>query len=329
MLKNKNVLITGADGFIGSHLVEVLVKNGAKVRALSHYNSFNDWGWLEDINCIDDIEIITGDIRDYNCCQKITKRVDIVFHLAALIGIPYSYYSPKSYIETNVSGTYNMCHASLENGCQKIIHTSTSEVYGTAKYVPIDEKHPLQAQSPYSASKIGADSIAISYFYSFDLPISIVRPFNTFGPRQSARAVIPTIITQLLGNKHQIELGDISTTRDFNYVLDTCNGIVKLAEIEDSIGEVVNIGSNNEISIKDLFHKISVIMGKEAVIKHDISRYRPDKSEVRRLLCDTTKFLKLTGRKKTYSIDDGLRKTVEWFKIKKNRLKYKTGIYNV
>lgn len=329
MLKNKNILVTGADGFIGSHLVEVLVKNCARVRALSYYNSSNDWGWIEDINCKDDIEIITGDIRDYNCCQKITKGIDIIFHLAALIGIPYSYYSPKSYIETNVGGTHNMCHASLENGCQKIVHTSTSEVYGTAKYVPIDEKHPLQAQSPYSASKIGADSIAISYFYSFDLPVSIVRPFNTFGPRQSARAVIPTIITQLLANKHQIELGDISTTRDFNYVLDTCNCIVKLAEIEDSIGQVVNIGSNNEISIKDLFHKITVIMGKKAVIKKDISRYRPDKSEVRRLLCDTTKFLKLAGLKKTYSIDDGLRETVEWFKIKKNRLKYKTGIYNV
>ena len=255
MLKNKNVLVTGADGFIGSHLVEIVSKKECHVRALSYYNSFNNWGWLEDINCKNDVEIITGDIRDYNCCQKITKGIDLVFHLAALIGIPYSYYSPKSYIETNVGGTHNMCHASLENSCQKLIHTSTSEVYGTAKYVPIDEKHPLQAQSPYSASKIGADSIAISYFYSFDLPVTIARPFNTYGPRQSARAVIPTIITQLLENKNIVELGDISTTQRFYYVIDTCKGIVKLAENEDSIGEVVNIGSNYEISIKDLFYE--------------------------------------------------------------------------
>jgi NAD dependent epimerase/dehydratase len=329
MLRNRNVLITGADGFIGSHLVEVLAKKSAKVRALSYYNSFNDWGWIEDVNCKNDIEVITGDIRDYNCCQKITKGIDIVFHLAALIGIPYSYYSPKSYIETNVGGTHNMCHASLENGCQKIIHTSTSEVYGTAQYVPIDENHPMQAQSPYSASKIGADSIAISYFYSFDLPVTIVRPFNTYGPRQSARAVIPTIITQLLGNKDVIELGDISTTRDFNFVIDTCTGFAMLAEIDESIGEVVNIGSNYEISIKDLFFKINDIMEKDAAIKQDKLRFRPDNSEVRRLLCDTSKFFELTGLKTQYSIDDGLRKTIEWFRIKKNRLKYKTGVYNV
>jgi len=328
-LKNKNVLITGADGFIGSHLLEMLVQKNAKVRALSYYNSFNYWGWLEDVNCKADIEIITGDIRDYHCCQKITKGIDIVFHLAALIGIPYSYYSPKSYIETNVGGTHNICHASLENGVQKLIHTSTSEVYGTALYVPIDEKHPIQAQSPYSASKIGADSIAISYFYSFDLPVTIVRPFNTYGPRQSARAVIPTIITQILDNKKKVELGDISTTRDFNYVIDTCEGIVKLAEIEKAIGEVVNVGSNCEISIKELFYKINDIMKSKATIKQNKGRYRPEKSEVQRLLCDTSKFVKLTGLQKAYSIDDGLRKTVEWFKNENNWSKYKTGVYNV
>jgi NAD dependent epimerase/dehydratase len=329
MLKNKNVLITGADGFIGSHLVEMLVQKSAKVRALSYYNSFNDWGWIEDVSCKEDIEIITGDIRDYNCCQKITKGIDVVFHLAALVGIPYSYYSPKSYIETNVGGTHNMCHASLENGVQKLIHTSTSEVYGTALYVPIDEKHPMQAQSPYSASKIGADSIAISYFYSFDLPVAIVRPFNTYGPRQSARAVIPAIITQLLGNTDVVELGDISTTRDFNYVIDTCKGFVKLAETENSIGEVVNVGSNHEISIRDLFYKINKIMESDAVIKQNKFRYRPDRSEVRRLLCDSSKLTKLTGFQILYSIDEGLKKTIEWFKKEKNRLKYKAGVYNV
>jgi NAD dependent epimerase/dehydratase len=329
MLKNKNVLITGADGFIGSHLVEILVEKSAKVRALSYYNSFNDWGWIEDLTCKKDIEIITGDIRDYNCCQKITKGIDVVFHLAALIGIPYSYHSPKSYIDTNVGGTHNMCHASLENGVQKFIHASTSEVYGTALYVPIDEKHPLQAQSPYSATKIGADSIAISYFYSFELAVSIARPFNTYGPRQSARAVIPTIITQILEQKEVVELGDILTTRDFTYVIDTCDGIVKLAESEDSVGETVNIGSNSEISIGDLFYKISEIMESEAVIKENKLRYRPDRSEVRRLLCDSSKLIKLTGFNIAYSIDEGLKKTIEWFKKEKNRLKYKAGVYNV
>ena len=272
MLKNKNVLVTGADGFIGSHLVELLVKKSASVRALSYYNSFNNWGWLEDINCKNDVEIISGDIRDYNCCQKITKGIDLVFHLAALIGIPYSYYSPKSYVETNVGGTQNLCHATLENCCQKLIHTSTSEVYGTAVYVPIDEKHPLQAQSPYSATKIGADSIAISYFYSFELPVTIVRPFNTYGPRQSARAIIPTIITQILENKSIVELGDISTNRDFIYVKDTCKGIIKLAENNDAVGEVVNIGTNHEITIKDLFYKINDIMKSKAAIKENKDR---------------------------------------------------------
>jgi NAD dependent epimerase/dehydratase len=329
MLKNKNVLITGADGFIGSHLSEMLVQKAAKVRALSYYNSFNDWGWIEDLNCKKDIEIVTGDIRDYNCCQKITKGIDIVFHLAALIGIPYSYYSPKSYVETNVKGTLNMCHASLENCCQKFIHTSTSEVYGTAIYVPIDEKHPIQAQSPYSASKIGADSIAMSYFYSFNLPVSIVRPFNTYGPRQSARAVIPTIITQILGNKNTVELGDVSTTRDFTYVIDTCTGIVKLTENEDSIGQVFNVGSNYEISINDLFLKINDIMESKTVVKQNKLRLRPDRSEVQRLICDTSKLTKLTGFKITYPLENGLRKTIEWFKKKKNRLKYKAGVYNV
>lgn len=328
-MKNKKVLITGADGFIGSHLVEMLVQKSAKVRALSYYNSFNNWGWLEDINCRNDIEIISGDIRDYNCCQKITKGIDIVFHLAALIGIPYSYYTPKSYLETNVSGTHNMCHASLENNCQRLIHTSSSEVYGTAKYVPIDEKHPLQAQSPYSASKIGADSIAISYFHSFELPVTVARPFNTYGPRQSARAVIPTIITQISSNKEVVQLGNVSTKRDFTYVMDICKGFVKLAEKKTSIGEVVNIGSNYEISIRDIFKKINDIMGSDAVIIEDQQRYRPDRSEVQRLWCDNSKMIKLTGFRISYLMDKGLRKTIEWFQKSKNLLKYKAGVYNV
>jgi len=241
-LQNKKILITGADGFIGSHLTEMLVKRGAKVKALSYYNSFNYWGWLESLDCLDEIEVISGDVRDPHFCKEITKDIDVVFHLAALIAIPYSYVAPDSYVDTNIKGTLNICQAAKENGCERVIHTSTSEVYGTAQYVPIDEKHPLQPQSPYSATKIGADAMAMSFHSAFDLPITTARPFNTYGPRQSARAVIPTIIGQIAAGKKQIKLGDLTPTRDFNYVLDTCRGFIALAKSDKTIGEVINIG---------------------------------------------------------------------------------------
>ena len=247
----KKVLITGADGFIGSHLTEMLVSQGYKVKALSQYNSFNSWGWLDSIYCKEDIEIATGDIRDPHYCKIITKDVDIIFHLAALIGIPFSYVAPDSYVETNIKGTLNICQAAKENGISRLIHTSTSEVYGTAQYVPIDEKHPLQPQSPYSASKIAADSMAMSFYNSFNLPVTIARPFNTYGPRQSARAIIPTIITQIASGKKEIKLGDVSPTRDFNYVEDCCRAFIMLVENDKTIGETINIGSNKEISISD------------------------------------------------------------------------------
>ena len=252
----KNILVTGADGFIGSHLTEILSKKGYNVKALSQYNSFNNWGWLEHVSCKNDIQILSGDIRDPYYCKSITKDVEIIFHLAALIAIPFSYLALDSYIETNIKGTLNICQAARENGVSRLIHTSTSEVYGTAQYVPIDEKHPLQPQSPYSASKIAADVMAMSFYNSFDLPVTIVRPFNTYGPRQSARAVIPTIISQIASGKKKIKLGDPSPTRDFNYVQDCCRGFVMLAESEKTIGETINIGSNSEISIGDIFNLI-------------------------------------------------------------------------
>ena len=261
------VLVTGADGFIGSHLTEMLVEEGYSVKALSQYNSFNYWGWLEDVSCLDEIEIVTGDIRDSNFCHEITKDVDIIFHLAALIAIPFSYIAPNSYIETNVNGTLNICQAALKNNVKRIIHTSTSEVYGSAQYVPIDEKHPLQPQSPYSASKISADAIANSFFYSFDLPLTIARPFNTFGPRQSARAVIPTIISQIANDEKNICLGDLTPTRDFNYVKDTCEGMLAILKCDEAIGEIFNIGSNQEISIGDTFRIICQLMEKDTWIK--------------------------------------------------------------
>ena len=328
-MKKKFILVTGADGFIGSHLVEMLVKQGAKVRALSLYNSFNNWGWLEDINCLKEVEVVSGDIRDPHFCKMITKDIDIVFHLAALIAIPYSYVAPSSYVDTNINGTLNIIQACLENGVERIIHTSTSEVYGTALYVPIDEKHPLQPQSPYSASKIGADNMVLSFYNSFDLPITIARPFNTYGPRQSARAVIPTIITQIQNGAKEIKLGDISPTRDFNYVEDTCRGMILLAMNESAVGEIFNIGSNFEISIEKTLDLIKEIMQSDVKFIVDTQRVRPEKSEVHRLWCDNTKINKLTGFKPQYSIEDGLIKTIDWFKVKKNLAKYKSDIYNV
>ena len=316
-LRNKKILITGADGFIGSHLTEMLVKRGAKVKALSYYNSFNHWGWLEDVDCLNDIEVLTGDVRDPHYCKQIIKDVDIIFHLAALIAIPYSYVAPDSYVDTNVKGTLNICQAALENGCERVIHTSTSEVYGTAQYVPIDEKHPLQPQSPYSASKIGADAMAKSFFNVFELPLTIARPFNTYGPRQSARAVIPTIITQIASGKKQIQLGDLTPTRDLSYVEDICRGFVALAECEKAIGETVNIGSNFEITIGDVVDDIKEIMNSDIEVITDNARLRPEKSEVFRLWCDNTKIHDLTGFVPKYTIHDGLVKRLPGLQIRK------------
>jgi NAD dependent epimerase/dehydratase len=328
-LKDKTILITGADGFIGSHLTEMLVQKGAIIKALSQYNSFNNWGWLEKVNCLKDIEIATGDVRDPHFCKKITKNIDVIFHLAALIAIPYSYVAPDSYVDTNIKGTLNICQAALEYGCEKVIHTSTSEVYGTAQYVPIDEKHPLQPQSPYSASKIAADMMAMSFYNAFELPVSIARPFNTYGPRQSARAVIPTIITQIADGKKEIKLGDVSPTRDFNYVLDTCRGFIQLAESDKTIGKTINIGSNFEISVRDTLLIIKELMSSNVDFIIDEDRLRPKNSEVQRLWCNNTKINELTGFKPKYSIREGLQKTIDWFVIPENLKKNKTDIYNV
>ena len=323
------VLVTGADGFIGSHLTEALLKEGYQVRALAQYNSFNYWGWLEDIEPIDNLEVVTGDVRDPSYCREICKGIDIVFHLAALITIPYSYLAPDSYVDTNVKGSLNICQAARDSGVKRILVTSTSEVYGTARYVPIDEKHPLQPQSPYSASKIGADAIAMSFYNAFKLPITIVRPFNTYGPRQSARAVIPTIISQIAGGMKEIKLGDLSPTRDFNYVADTCKGFIELAKCDKAIGETVNIGSNFEISIKNTLDIIKDIMHSDVRFITDEQRIRPENSEVFRLWCDNSKIRELTGFEPKYSIREGLEKTVEWFTKPENLAKYKPGLYNV
>jgi NAD dependent epimerase/dehydratase len=328
-LKNKKILITGADGFIGSHLTEMLVKRGAKVKALSYYNSFNYWGWLEVLDCLGQIEVVSGDVRDPHFCKEITKDIDVIFHLAALIAIPYSYVAPDSYVDTNIKGTLNICQAAKENGCERVIHTSTSEVYGTAQYVPIDEKHPLQPQSPYSATKIGADAMAMSYYNAFGLPVTTARPFNTYGPRQSARAVIPTIIGQIAAGKKQIKLGDLTPTRDFNYVLDTCRGFIALAESDKTIGEVINIGSGVEISVGDTLNLIKKIMGSDVEFITDEQRLRPEKSEVFRLCCDNTKIHELTGFLPEYSLKNGLKETIAWFIDPDNFSRYKTDIYNV
>lgn len=327
-LKNKKVLVTGSEGFIGSHLVEKLVSMGADVTAFVLYNSFNNWGWIDtfDKNVRDSIKIYTGDVRDENCVRQIVKENDVVFHLAALIAIPYSYYSPYSYVDTNIKGTLNVLQACRESSVEKVIHTSTSETYGTAQYVPIDEKHPLQGQSPYSASKIGADMLAESYYRSFGAPVSIIRPFNTYGPRQSARAVIPTIISQILSGKNSIKLGSLSPTRDFNYVKDTVEGFIKVAESEKNLGEVINIGSGKEIAVGDLVKKISQIIGKEILIECEEERFRPENSEVERLCADNTKAVTLTGWSPKYSLDEGLHETIEWMKL--NLDKYKVDIYN-
>ena len=332
MIKNnrkKIALITGADGFIGSHLVEILFNRGYKIKALSQYNSFNNWGWLDNVNCKDKIEVLTGDIRDPHYCKYIVKDVNVIFHLAALIAIPYSYIAPDSYVDTNIKGTLNICQAAKENGNIRIIHTSTSEVYGTAQYTPIDENHPLQPQSPYSATKIAADAMAMSFYNAFELPVTIARPFNTYGPRQSARAVIPTIITQIANGAKEIKLGDITPTRDFNYVDDTCRGFISLAECDESIGETVNIGSNSEITIGDTLNLIKELMGSDVEFIVDEDRIRPEKSEVFRLWCDNTKIEKLTGFKPQVDIREGLQKTIDWIVQPDNLKNYKSEIYNV
>jgi len=325
----KKILVTGADGFIGSHLVEQLVSLGYEVRALSLYNSFNYWGWLEDIKCLDKIEVVTGDIRDPFYCEIITKDVDTIFNLAALIAIPYSYMAPSSYVETNVLGTVNLCQAAIRNEVKGFIQISTSETYGTAQYVPIDEKHPMQPQSPYSASKIASDAMAMSFYYSHKLPITIARPFNTYGPRQSARAVIPTIITQILSGKKSINLGDMTPTRDFTFVTDTCAGLLALATSPTSIGKVVNIGSNYEISVEETLNIIKKIMKSDIEVELDSNRLRPEKSEVRRLWCDNTLLFSLTGFRPQISFKEGLVQTIEWFSQASNLSKYKSSIYNI
>jgi len=321
------ILVTGAGGFIGSHLTELLVKQGFEVKAFVRYNSRNSWGWLEDSEVKDDIEVIGGDIRDYDSVYDAMRGCNSVFHLAALIGIPYSYVSPLAYIKTNIEGTYNVLQVSKEVGVEQVLITSTSETYGTAQYVPINEKHPMVGQSPYSASKIAADQLAISFYRSFSLPIKIVRPFNTYGPRQSARAIIPTIITQILSGKRKIKLGNLNPTRDLTYVKDTCKGFIEIYKSDKLLGEITNVGMNDEIAIKDLVDKISRLLSIEAEVETEELRVRPDNSEVERLLCDNTKLITNTGWKPDYDLERGLVETIEW--LKKNIEIYKAGLYNV
>lgn len=332
-LKNKKILVTGADGFIGSHVTEALVKAGAQVKAFVYYNSFNSWGWLDHLPVKKDLQVFAGDIRDPFGVKEAMKGCDIVLHLAALIAIPYSYHSPNSYVDTNITGTLNVVQAGRELNVEKIVHTSTSEVYGTARFVPITESHPLQGQSPYSASKIGADQIALSFYQSFQTPVSVIRPFNTYGPRQSARAVIPTIITQLLSGQTSIKLGALHPTRDFNYIEDTVAGFLSVAASPASIGQVINIGSGYEISIKDTAEMIADIIGVKLNIISDDIRMRPEKSEVERLWADNSLAHSLLGWKPEFGSKEGLRKgltkTIEWFKHPANLNAYKTDVYNI
>ena len=329
-LENKQVLITGSDGFIGSHLVERFLKENCKIRAFVYYNSFNSWGWLDTFSKeqLDKIEVFPGDIRDSYTVRKAVKDVDIICHLAALIGIPYSYIAPESYVDTNVKGTLNVIQAAKDFKTEKIIITSTSETYGSALKIPIDEKHPYQPQSPYSASKIGADHISMSYYYSFGLPISIIRPFNTYGPRQSARAIIPTIITQILMGNKKIELGNLYPTRDLTYVLDLCEAYIKMSQTSGVQGEIINIGNSKEISIQELVNKIKDLMNSDIEIISRTERHRPDSSEVNRLCADTNKASNLLDWKPEFSLTEGLKATIEWFSEKVNLQKYKL-IYNV
>lgn len=332
-LKNKKVLVTGAGGFIGSHLVECLVEIGAETKAFVHYNSFNRWGWLDyvDKKIKDSIEIFTGDVRDPYGIKKAMQDCNVVFHLAALIGIPYSYHSPDTYLDTNIKGTLNVLQAARELNIKKAILTSTSEVYGTAQFVPITEKHPINPQSPYSATKAASDFLALSFYRSFNLPVAVIRPFNTYGPRQSARAIIPTIIIQILSGKKKLKIGSLHPTRDFNYVKDTVNGFIKIAESDRTVGEVINIGSNSEISIGNLIKKITSIMDVEIKIEVDDQRIRPKKSEVERLCADNSKIMELTGWKPMYILEEGLKETIRWLESPNNLIyfKNKSDIYNI
>lgn len=329
------VLVTGADGFIGSHLVETLVRRGHDVRALALYSSFNSWGWLD--KCADDVkgqfEVVTGDVRDPHGVRNMMRGCGCVFHLAALIAIPYSYHSPATYVDTNVSGTLNVVQAARELDVTRVLHTSTSEVYGSARYVPIDEEHPLQGQSPYSASKIGADQIALSYFRSFETPVTVVRPFNTYGPRQSARAVIPTVITQVAAGVDEIKLGSLSPTRDFSHVADTVAGFIALAECDEALGDVVNLGSGFEISIGDTVNLITKLMNRNVTILSDEDRVRPEKSEVNRLFSDMSKARSISEWRPKYGGMDGFERgvaeTIEWFTSPGNLENYKHDIYNI
>lgn len=334
-LRGKKVLVTGSGGFIGSHLVEALVRLKHPVRAFVHYNSFNRWGWLEHFDGLQrrKIDVFAGDIRDPQGVKEAMKGCTMVFHLAALIGIPYSYHSPDTYVDTNIKGTLNVLQAARDLGIERVIHTSTSEVYGTAQYVPIDEKHPLQAQSPYAATKIAADQLALSFYHSFNTPVTVVRPFNTYGPRQSARAIIPTIISQILSGEEKIKIGSVHPKRDLNYVKDTVNGFIAAAECEKAIGEVINIGSNFEISIGDLVMLIADVMDRKVKIASEKSRIRPQNSEVDRLLASNEKARILLGWIPEFSGLDGLKKgikeTVSWFSVKENLSLYKPDIYNI
>ncbi|MDX9930685.1 MAG: NAD-dependent 4,6-dehydratase LegB [Bacteroidales bacterium] len=325
----KKVLVTGADGFIGSHLVEHLLGDGREVVALACYNSFGSWGWLDNISVSPKLKVVMGDIRDSAFCRTLTEEVDIIFHLAALIAIPYSYYAPDSYVDTNIRGTLNICQAARDAGNIRVIHTSTSEVYGTAQYVPIDEKHPRQPQSPYAASKIGADALAMSFYHSFGLPVTIARPFNTYGPRQSARAVIPSVISQIAAGKKEIAAGDLKPARDFNFVNDVCRAFLALAANEGTTGREVNIASNTEISIADLVTLIAGLMKADITVRKEDARMRPPSSEVYRLRGDNTLIRELTGWQPQHSLEDGLRKTIDWFIKPENLSRYKPGIFNL
>jgi NAD dependent epimerase/dehydratase len=326
--QNKRVLITGADGFIGSHLVEYLQSKGAIIRALVLYNSFNSWGWLENIPNHLNVEVIAGDIRDAGCCQKLTRDIDIVFHLASLISVPYSIQNPASFIDTNISGTFNMCSAAQKSNA-RFIYISSSEVYGTAQYLPIDEKHPLQAQSPYSASKISAEAIVYSFYRSYGLKAAIVRPFNTYGPRQSARAIIPAIIVQIASGSKEVKLGNVSPRRDLNYVADTCRGMALIAENDAMVGETVNIGSGTDYSMADVFALICKQMGANVELVADQERIRPAHAEVQHLLCNNHKIKEYTGFTPAYTFEEGLQQTINWLLIPGNMAGYKSKVYNV
>lgn len=328
--KNKTVVVTGADGFIGSHLTELLVSQGYKVRALALYNSFGSWGWLDNVPANPNLEIVMGDVRDPDFCRTLCRDAGTIFHLAALIAIPYSYVAPDSYVDTNIKGTLNMLQAARDNKADRILITSTSEVYGTAKYVPIDEKHPRQPQSPYSATKIGADALAMSFFNAFDTPVVIVRPFNTYGPRQSARAIIPTIITQIAAGVREIKVGDLSPTRDFNFVGDTVRGFLAIAEAPDEkvLGHDINICTGKEVSMAQTLETIAALMGAEVKWVTDPLRLRPGKSEVFRLLGDNTLISSLTDWSPKWTLEEGLAETIRWFVKPENLSQYKTGIYN-